>query len=201
MTKQIFLSHNWGVNEEGEDNHNRVKYLKNILNNQYGWTTWFDEDDMEWNIDGSMYKGISQCALACVFLTKKYIFKIENNNLDFFNRDNCAKEWNLINIKKKPVLPIGFEKGIKNINNWENTLIGMYLANHFIFDMHKITNENIYRLNKWIIDIYSIEPKLNLQRCKILENEYITPRQNRFICYRKLSKKRLPVINKNKSIL
>lgn len=200
MTKQLFLSHNWGTNEEGVDNHKRVKYLKDILINQYGWTTWFDEDDMGWNIDGSMYKGISECELACVFLTKKYILKIENNNLDFFNRDNCSKEWNLINIKKKPVLPIGFEKGIKNINNWQNTLIGMYIANHYIFDMCDITNENIFKLNKWIIDIYRIEPKITLQKSQILEDEYITPRQKRYICYRKFNK-RLPPINKNKSIL
>lgn len=179
MVKQIFFSHNWGFNEEGQDNHKRVKYVKNILNIQYGWDTWFDEDDMGWNIDGSMYKGISNCNLACVFLTKKYIRKIENNNLDYFDRDNCSKEWNLINLKRKPILPIGFEKDIKNIKSWDNTLIGMYLANHYIFDMHKITNESIYKLNKWIIDIYAIEPKITFERVIKLDDQQVVPKPKR----------------------
>ena len=101
MNKQLFLSHNWGKNNINQDNHLIVKNINNLLNSLYGWTTWFDENDMGWNLDGSMYKGISNCDIALIFLTQKYISKIQNNCLDFTYRDNCAKECNLINIKKK----------------------------------------------------------------------------------------------------
>ena len=67
MKKQLFLSHNWGKNILGEDNHEKVKTINNMLTNLFGWSTWFDEIDMGWNLDGSMYKGICECDVALVF--------------------------------------------------------------------------------------------------------------------------------------
>ena len=109
-----------------------------FLVNLFGWSTWFDENDMGWNLDGSMFKGISECDLALVFLTKKYISKIENNCLDYTNRDNCAKEWNLINLKQKPIIPIALESNLTKTNNFDSPLLAMYINSHFIFNLSEI---------------------------------------------------------------
>lgn len=159
--KQLFFSHNWGEDIFKRDNHNRVKRIKNLLIKYYGWSIWFDEDDMSWNIDGSMYKGIIESELAVVFLTQKYINKIENNCLDPNNRDNCAKEWNLINVKKKRILPIVLEKNLLNISKWENTLVGMYLGTYMLLDVSKITTNNIKKINDFIIKNHNLIPNNN----------------------------------------
>ena len=119
IKKQIFLSHNWGKDVLLRDNHNRVKIVKDILN-KFGWLTWFDEDDMGWNIDGSMLSGIKSCDVALVFITTRYLRKIEENCINPNNRDNCAKEWNLINMKHKPIIPIALENNLTRTNNFNS---------------------------------------------------------------------------------
>ena len=39
----VFLSHNWGTDEEGRDNHERVALINEALN-KLGYCTWFDEE-------------------------------------------------------------------------------------------------------------------------------------------------------------
>ena len=167
MKKQLFLSHNWGKNLNGEDNHEKVKNINKILTNLYGWTTWFDEIDMGWNLDGSMYKGITECDVVLVFLTQKYIAKIENNCLDFTNRDNCAKEWNLINLKQKPIIPIALESNLTKTSNFDSPLLAMYINSHFIINLSEITFQSVKKLHLWILKNYNINPYYspNLSPC------------------------------------
>ena len=40
-----FCTHDWGTDEKGRNNHERVKKLNSLLKN-YGLTTWFDEEKM-----------------------------------------------------------------------------------------------------------------------------------------------------------
>ena len=54
LKKHLFISHNWCLDKNGRDNHEKAKIIKKILNSNFGWSTWFDEDNMGWNIDGSM---------------------------------------------------------------------------------------------------------------------------------------------------
>ena len=185
MKKQLFLSHNWGKNILGEDNHEKVKTINNMLTNLFGWSTWFDEIDMGWNLDGSMYKGICECDIALVFLTQKYITKIENNCLDFTNRDNCAKEWNLINMKQKPIIPIALENNLTKTNNFDSPLLAMYINTHFIINLSEITFQSVKNLNLWIIKNFNINPYLspnlspNKSQFNLIKNiDIITLNQN-----------------------
>lgn len=53
----VFLCHNWGSDESGRDNHQRVSLInKELL--QGGYKTWFNEDKMTGNIDEKMARGI-----------------------------------------------------------------------------------------------------------------------------------------------
>ena len=53
----VFLCHNWGSDESGRDNHQRVSLInKELL--QGGYKTWFDEDKITGKIDEKMAQGI-----------------------------------------------------------------------------------------------------------------------------------------------
>ena len=45
MTTDVFLTHDWGVDKEGRDNHARVAYINDLLK-KGGITTWFDSEKM-----------------------------------------------------------------------------------------------------------------------------------------------------------
>ena len=157
--KQLFLSHNWGNDSLSRDNHRRVNQIKSILNKNFGWSTWFDEDDMGWNIDGSMLYGISECDVAVVCITAKYLSKIEENCVNPKNRDNCAKEWNLINIKKKCVIPVIMESELMSVNNWSTPLIGMYFGTHMLINLSdEITIDTVSKLDSWIKKNFNLFP-------------------------------------------
>ena len=55
----VFLSHNWGEDGSGRDNHRHVSFINQELKNM-GYKTWFHEDEMAGNIPERMSKGISK---------------------------------------------------------------------------------------------------------------------------------------------
>ena len=64
----IFLSHNWGIDKLGKDNHCRVSLINKGLQN-FGYQTWFDEDRMRGDIFEKMAKGIEHKKNSIVFIT------------------------------------------------------------------------------------------------------------------------------------
>jgi hypothetical protein len=49
LVTRVFLSHNWGKDEAGRDNHIRVAAMNQSLKSLEIMDTWFDEDDMSGN--------------------------------------------------------------------------------------------------------------------------------------------------------
>lgn len=76
---------------------------------QFGWTTWFDEKDMKYNIDVSLSDGIEDSEVIIVCLTQTYLNKINKSARIPFARDNCLKEWNYATSREKIILPIIME--------------------------------------------------------------------------------------------
>jgi len=198
--KQLFLSHNWGCDNKSRDNHDRVKTIKKILNNFFGWSTWFDEDDMGWSIDGSMFKGIYECDVILIFITSKYLNKIEENCFNPENRDNCAKEWNLINIARKKIIPVIMERELMSFSNWKHTLMGMYLAQYMLIDLSGEININtVFKLHSWIIKNFGLNPinEFSSKR-QLYNNKYFLKNKSKsqFLFYRSAS-----IYNSTKKIL
>ena len=77
MAKQfdVFLTHDWGVDEKGRKNHDRVA-LVNTAIKELGFTTWFDSDRMVGNISIQMAAGIDNSKAVIVFLTERYCDKV-----------------------------------------------------------------------------------------------------------------------------
>ena len=157
MGKEIFISHAWGPDELGRDNHNRCMQIANqLIENNY--TVWFDEHDMYGIIDNAIMRGINNCKIFILCLTKKYCDKINNAVNNNFLNDNCYKEWNYCLFKQKIIIPIIMEPCMKNIYFCDG-IIQMYLNSTIYIDCsERISIEKIIR----IININNIFPSKQL---------------------------------------
>ena len=84
----VFLSHNWGKDELGRDNHVRVSKINEELKKR-GYRTWFDEERMKGHIINRMAEGIEQTTGVIVFITKNYLDKVTGETAN----DNCRREF------------------------------------------------------------------------------------------------------------
>ena len=71
----VFLTHDWGTDENGRDNHQRVAHINDELKNM-GYVTWFDADRMTGDILEKMAMGIEHTRAVLVFLTQRYMEKV-----------------------------------------------------------------------------------------------------------------------------
>ena len=85
----IFLSHNWGSDQQGRDNHARVAALNAWLKAR-GIVTWFDAERMAGDVSSAMCKGIDGSFLVMACVTKQYADKVTGDHAN----DNCKKEFN-----------------------------------------------------------------------------------------------------------
>ena len=157
IEKKIFLSHAWGNDSLGRDNHERCKELYNLLVDK-GYSVWFDENDMKGNIDNSIIKGINNAKIILLCLTEKYCNKINsavNNNLP---NDNCYKEWSYSLFKQKLIIPIIMENNMKKIYTNTDGIIQMYLNNTLYIDLSENIKDNIFKIIS-TLDYYNIYPK------------------------------------------
>tara|TARA_A100001015_G_scaffold290867_1_gene364385 strand:+ start:2644 stop:3318 length:675 start_codon:yes stop_codon:yes gene_type:complete len=174
MSRDIFISHSWGKDILNRPNHERAKYLSNLLVNQ-GYSVWFDEYDLIGNIDNAIIKGINDCKVVIICLTESYCNKINNSVYNNLPNDNCYKEWNYCLFKKKRIIPIIMEPTMPNIFLSQDGVIQMYLNNLMFInfcDYNKNEISNLYKtlykynvLNKNQKD--ELKSKTNLQLDKI----------------------------------
>ena len=120
----VFLTHEWGVDENKRDNHSRVKAVNTALQAK-GLVTWFDEDRMTGNIVDQMCKGIDGSACIAVFVTQRYIDKVGGSNAN----DNCKKEFSYAAARKgaNVMIPIVMEDRVRNPRQWSGA-VGMELG-------------------------------------------------------------------------
>lgn len=131
--KQIFLSHAWGQDEEGRDNHQRVIQLANKLKS-HGYTVWIDQEQIYGNIDKSIIEGIKNCDIVVFCLTDKYINKINNAVYNNIPSDNCYKEWSYTLFLKKKIIPVVMETSVRNNFLKDHGVVQMYLSNILYID-------------------------------------------------------------------
>jgi hypothetical protein len=67
----VFLTHDWGTDEENRNNHERVSKINEALKIK-GLVTWFDSDRMEGNIVKMMCDGIDNAQLILTFISQRY---------------------------------------------------------------------------------------------------------------------------------
>ena len=131
--KDIFISHAWGKDELDRDNHERCKILANKLINN-GYSVWIDSNDLYGNIDSSIMKGINNCKIVLVCLTKRYCDKINTSAINQLSNDNCYKEWNYSLFRQKIIIPVLMEPNMINIFLKGQGIIQMYLNSLMFID-------------------------------------------------------------------
>ena len=127
----LFMSHSWGTDLRGRQNHERVRNLKEELD-ALGWKIWFDEEKLlvGCNIDLKMASGIRKSDAVCVCITRKCIEKINEQK----SGDNCAKEWNFAQSIGKKIIPLIMEEEMLDVKAWPAGVMTMYLGNTFYID-------------------------------------------------------------------
>ena len=136
----IFLSHNWGNDKLGRDNHERVSLIKTELN-KIGYRTWFDAERMRGGIVEKMSRGIEQTTGVIVFITKRYHDKV--NGMD--GRDNCQLEFNYASRNKTrfKMVAIVMESDMCDTTRWTGS-IAMHLGGEMYVDMSEDLNNTTY---------------------------------------------------------
>jgi len=172
--KQLFLSHTWKYDNLNRNTHSRVKNIGDILK-KFGWTTWFDEDDMKGNIDACMVRGIKNCDCVIVCLTEKYIDKINLASNNTTIRDNCFKEWTYANSINKPIIPVILEE---EVNTSEGKgILDMYLGNMLYTDLSQDINHlSVTKLNDMLLKL-NYKPRYNntvhTDKLKLIKNRLV----------------------------
>ena len=83
-----FVTHDWGVDGEGRDNHERVIAVATALE-KAGLRVWLDEQQMRGDVNQQMVDGIDDSACVLCFVTARYMEKVSGKGPSGAN-DNCA---------------------------------------------------------------------------------------------------------------
>ena len=126
----VFLSHDWGKDEYGRDNHQRVSLINDELKAR-GYKTWFDEEKLAGNIDMEMAQGIEQTEGMIAFITRRYYEKVNGENA----RDNCQKEFqHASEIKTRAkIVPVVMEESMRDATPWKG-LAGINIGREMYVD-------------------------------------------------------------------
>ena len=144
----VFLTHDWGTDENGRDNHQRVLRVYKALKAK-GIKCWFDETEMEGRIQQKMSEGIDSSRVVLVFVTKRYIDKVAGKGA-LGDGDNCLYEFDYANQKKPGKrIAVVMEERCSNSNNWYGPVggLGSKLYQPFWDDDQFDTNlESLYKM-------------------------------------------------------
>lgn len=145
----VFLTHDWGK-ELGMDNHARVAIINKGLKER-GLVTWFDEEQMQGNIKKQMVSGIDNAQCVVVFITKRYVEKVQGDNAE----DNCQLEFNYAGLRKSGarMVSVVMEERMRNTRAWGGE-VGMVLGGRLYTDMSGNLDDPDY-LNSCLDSLYA----------------------------------------------
>ena len=118
-----FLSHDWGKDAHGRDNHARVAQLNELLKAR-GVRTWFDNERMTGDIVAMMCDGVEKSATFVSCITERYVGKVASAT-----DDNCKAEFSHAVRRRttRNILPLVMEERMKAPSSWSGP-VGMRLG-------------------------------------------------------------------------
>ena len=164
LVTDVFLSHNWGKDGSGRDNHQRVAFINQELKNM-GYKTWFDEDEMAGNIAETMSDGIDHTKAVIIFLTKKYYEKVNGENALV----NCKREFIYAVQRRTPekMLVVVMEECMRNTSTWTK-LVGFDFSSRLYVDM----SGNLEDQNYLHQQMESLQKQLEYMRVQPLQGNF-----------------------------
>ena len=152
----VFLTHDWGTDESGRNNHKRVSRICHALQKK-GLKCWFDEDEMEGRIHQKMSDGIDSSRLVLIFITERYIDKVAGKGA-LGAGDNCLYEFDYAyQMKPGKSIAVVMEQRCSSTNTWYGPVggcLGSSLYQAFWDD--KKFNENLESLYGMIMNMIKI---------------------------------------------
>ena len=151
----VFLSHDWGKDEYGRDNHQRVSLINDELKAR-GYITWFDKEKLAGNIDVEMAQGIEQTEGVIAFITRRYYEKVNGENA----RDNCQKEFqHASEIKTRAkIVPVVMEESMRDATPWKG-LVGINIGKEMYVDMSGDIENKAYLNQKMELLLRQLQSK------------------------------------------
>ena len=109
MRFHTFLSHNWGTDESGRDNHARVIKVGQRLK-EAGFNPWIDEEYMRGDVNKTMAEAIGNSSSVIAFITKDYVEKASGYGRGGGD-DNCKYELDtaLLELGVNKIIPVVME--------------------------------------------------------------------------------------------
>lgn len=127
-----FLTHDWGVDGLGRDNHERVTKVFEALRAE-GLAPWFDAVQMEGDVNARMADGIEKSACVVVFVTERYLDKANGTGPNGAD-DNCKFEFDL-SLRRKGVarmVTVVMEPSCRDTKTWVGAVGGKLGGNLYI---------------------------------------------------------------------
>jgi len=126
-----FISHNWGKDTQGRDNHQRVMQIAGILESHGIQVFLQDREAHRYSsTDEAMVDGMRRSAVALIFVTRKYVEKIEEGKVD----DDCVAQFNLAKMAPA-ILPVVLEPEMTKINKWGWNRAYAHLSGKMLVDL------------------------------------------------------------------
>jgi hypothetical protein len=128
----VFLSHCWGEDEEGRDNHARVALIHEALKLR-GVRSWFDGEYMDGNLIDKMSQGIDRSNAVVVFVTRNYINKVAGLGVKG-DDDNCKMEFEYAKRRKgkAKMLCVIMEDSCRDQTSWDGP-VGFVLGGELYY--------------------------------------------------------------------
>ena len=151
----VFLSHDWGKDEYGRDNHQRVSLINDELKAR-GYITWFDVEKLAGNVDVEMAQGIEQSEGVIAFITRRYYEKVNGENA----RDNCQNEFqHASEIKTRAkIVPVVMEESMRDATPWKG-LVGINIGREMYVDMSGDIENKAYLNQKMELLLRQLQSK------------------------------------------
>ena len=110
-TLDVYLSHDWGKDELGRNNHYRVSEVNKALQ-QLGYKTWFDSDKMTGDIVDTLCDGIDKTRIFLVFVTQKYAKEVQSGQENSIQK--LEFKYAMRRVGAKNMIPVIMEERMKN---------------------------------------------------------------------------------------
>ena len=113
-----FLTHDWGTDTLGRNNHARVILVNEGLKKK-GVKAWLDHERMQGDIVDQMTQGIEDSSVLVVFITENYIKKVAGKGPNGKN-DNCKTEFDYAvrRLGVSMILPVVMEPSCHDTRTW-----------------------------------------------------------------------------------
>jgi hypothetical protein len=136
-TFDTFFTHDWGMDERGRPNHDRVARVYRGIQ-EAGFVAWFDEEQMRGDINKTMSDALEKSSCVVVFVTRRYIEKASGNG-DRGPDDNCKFEFDnallMEHLGVGKMIAVVMEPRCRAPSNWPNGTVKGKLGPKLYIDL------------------------------------------------------------------